>query len=159
MKKMNGIRPESEVYSTDYLLQTNIDVFKFMELVSFKFDEITCYRFLEHVERDRVLYFIYLISSCLEIGGTLDIVVPDYDNLCQRVLDENPGFEDWEAHDILVTTEIVNHPSDPHASLWTTKRLKYFFGIEGRFKTIDIIPYYMFDGRDIYIRYRAERKK
>ena len=142
-----------------FLFKVNMDAFKFMEQVSFKFDEITCYRFLEHVDKDRVLYFIYLMSSCLKVGGTVDIVVPDYNNLCQRVLDEEPGAEGWEAHDILVTTEIVNHPSDPHASIWTGKRLKHFFTLEGRFKTLSLVTYYMFDGRDIYIRYQAERIK
>lgn len=155
----NGDEAIQKLVNSRYMFRANMDAFSFMEQISFQFDEITCYRFLEHVEKDKVLYFLYLISSCLKVGGKLDIVVPDYDNLCQRVLNEEPGTEDWEAHDILVTTEIVNHPSDPHASIWTQKRLRYFLMLEGRFKVSDLIPYYRFDGRDIYLRCQAERIK
>ena len=136
----------------------NESAFTFMERTKIVFDEVVSYRFLEHVEKDKVSYFIYLMSSCLKIGGEVDIIVPDYKLLAQMLLDEVPGENNWEANDIIITTEMVNHPSDPHASIWTKDRLKYFFELEGRFETISNESY-TYDGRDIYLRYKAKRIK
>ena len=47
----------------------------------------------------------------------------------------------------------------PHASIRTPQRLKYFFGLEERFKVVSLDPDYVFDGRDIYIRAKIERIK
>jgi len=135
------------------------DAFKFLERTSIIFDQITAYRFLEHVEKDKILYFIYLMSTALKINGSVDIIVPNYAALASMILSEIPGGANWESHDILLTTELLNFPGDPHASIWTEKRLMYFFELEGRFKTVSIIPDYEFDGRIIYLRYQAKRVK
>ena len=150
--EMNLINLTGDTY------KCNCDAFEFMEKTTISFDQITCYRFLEHADKDRVLYFIYLMSACLKIGGEVAIIVPDYKKLSKMILSEIPGEHNWEAHDILVTTEVVNHSAEPHASVWTQDRLPYFFELEGRFKTTYNEPY-EFDGRDIYIRYQAKRIK
>ena len=150
---------KSSFFGKDCIYRINEDAFSFMETISFKFDEIVCYRFLEHIEKDKVLYFIYLMSTCLEVGGIVDIIVPDYGILASSILSEIPGGTGWEAHDILVTTEMLNFPGDPHASIWTSKRLKYFFELEGRFKVNHIQQNFEFDGRNIYLRMIAERIK
>ena len=147
--------------SQEYHIKT--DAFEFMERGKILFDVIMSYRFLEHVPKDKVLYFIYLMSSCLKYNGEVDIVVPDYQKLASMIINEKVGEKngelEWEAHDILLTTEIVNETSDPHASIWTRDRLKYFFELEGRFKTINIQSDYEYDGRDIYIRYMGKKVK
>lgn len=139
------------------VLMCGEDVFRFMERTSIKFDRITCYRFLEHVKKTDVLYFIYLMSTCLKLGGEIDIIVPNYKTLAKMILDEQPGSKEWEAHDIVLTYELLNDPNNPHASVWTTDRLNYFFTLEGRFTSFKCQDSYLFDGRDIYIRFQALR--
>lgn len=134
------------------------DVFTFMSRTKIIFDKITCYRFLEHVDSDKVLYFIYLMSTCLRLGGDVDIIVPNYKTLAKIILDEVPGEPDWEAKNILTTTEVLNERNDPHTSIWTSDRLKYFFELEGRFYVTSIEPY-NFDGRDIYLRFIGHKIK
>jgi len=137
----------------------NSDVFEFLSKYYYKFDLITIYRFLEHVPFNEVLYFIYLLSTALEVGGYIDIIVPDYRILANMLLEEDVYGKSFEANNILVTTELLNHPEDPHASIWTASRLVYFFELEGRFEIKLIKPNYTFDGRDIYIRAIAQRVK
>jgi len=86
-----------------------------------------------------------------------------YRFLADIILNENitEGMyhADWERHDTLLTYELLNEPSMPHASIWTPQRLKYFFGLEERFKVLELNPDYVFDGRDIYIRAILKRIK
>ncbi len=140
-------------------LKVGFDVFEFMERTTIPFDNILIYRFLEHVTFTNVLYFIYLLSTNITKGGTLDIIVPNYDTLARRILAENPfdKKENFEAVNIINTTELLNEPSCPHSSIWNPKRARYFFELEKRFKVRKIDTEYTFDGRDIYMRFFAER--
>ncbi len=144
----------------DSIYNCKRDAFEFMERTSLVFDEVVCYRFLEHVSFDRIPYFIYLISTVLKVGGTFDCIVPNYLLLAEMIFKEsemNIGGTDWDSHNTLLTTELLNEPGCPHASIWTSSRVKYYMEFEGRFE-IDIIdPSYQFDGRDIYIRFIAKR--
>lgn len=135
------------------------DIFEFMERTVIHFDRVTIYRFLEHVPRDRLLYFIYLISTITRKGAVVDIIVPDYEILAARLLSEEPFSQQFEEEDILLTTELLNEPSCPHASIWTRKRAMKFWELEKRFKVDEekIQLNYAFDGRDIYLRFFAER--
>jgi hypothetical protein len=135
------------------------DIFEFMERTIIHFDAVTIYRFLEHVPRDRVLYFIYLISTITRKGAVVDVIVPDYELLATRLLSEKPFSPKFEEEDILLTTELLNEPSCPHASIWTRQRAVKFWELEKRFKVDeDKIQFnYPFDGRDIYLRFFAER--
>lgn len=130
---------------------------KFLENYYYRFNLITMYRYLEHVPFDNVLYFIYKLSTALELGGYIDVIVPDYKTLARRILSEDPGELGFESHNILVTTELLNTPSDPHASIWTVDRIIHFFRLEGRFEVVKYFKNYKFDGRDIYIRAIIER--
>ena len=145
------------------IVHTNVDAFEFLGNYKYQFDEIACYRFLEHVTKTDVQGFIYLLSTALKVGGTLDIIVPNYETLADIILNENirnsMSHAEWERHDTLLTYELLNEPSMPHASIWTPQRLKYFFGLEERFKIVSLNPDYVFDGRDIYIRASLERIK
>jgi hypothetical protein len=135
----------------------NVDAFQFMERTRIMFDKVCIYRFLEHVSFTQVQYFIYLLSTITNPGAWLDIIVPNYNNLATMILYEDcmdPGFE---ANNILLTTELLNEPSCPHASIWTPSRAKYFMELEGRFRVKDIDERYKFDGRDIYLRFSAVR--
>jgi predicted SAM-dependent methyltransferase len=127
-----------------------------MERTICMFDEVSCYRFLEHVHRDKILYFIYLVSTVLEKGGLFDIIVPDYEMLAHMILHDDPKSTSFTQDNILLTTELLNEPESPHCSIWTPKRLYYFLELEGRFKVKDINKF-DFDGRDIYLRCLAER--
>jgi len=145
----------------DSIFECNCDAFKFMERTSLMFNEIVCYRFLEHVSFDRVPYFIYLMSTVLEVDGILDCIIPNYKTLADMILRESIDYEvggkGWEAYNTLLTTELLNEPGCPHASIWTVDRVKYYMEFEGRFRVDVIDPAYKFDGRDIYIRFIAKR--
>ncbi len=136
------------------------DIFKFMERTKIEFDEIACYRFLEHVHRDQILYFIYLMSTVVKKDGYIDIIVPNYYTLAKMILSEqweNIVSGTFTEHNILLTTELLNEPDSPHCSIWTVGRLYYFLELEKRFKVKTIDAKYSFDGRDIYLRCLAKR--
>lgn len=137
----------------------NRDAFEFMERTSLIFDRVCVYRFLEHIPLDRVLYFIYLLSTVVKKDGLVDIIVPNYMTLADMILNENVNDPDFEAHNILLTTELVNEPGCPHASIWTRDRAGKFFELEGRFGVVEVDENYVFDGRDIYLRFLAKRIK
>jgi len=120
------------------------------------------YRFLEHVSFTQVEYFIYLISTILKPGGIVDVIVPNYTTLAEMILNEEGIFEgdpaiNLTAHNIILTTELLNEPSCPHASIWTPARMTYFWELEKRFKISSQEPVFEFDGRDIYMRSTMER--
>ncbi len=142
---------------TSRILYCNRDVFEFMERTKLIFDRICIYRFLEHVPMDKVLYFIYLLSTVIRKAGSVDIIVPNYALLADMLLKEDVGDGNFEAHNIKLTTEMLNEPSCPHASIWTIDRAKYFFSLEERFIVDNYVSPYKFDGRDIYLRFRLKR--
>jgi predicted SAM-dependent methyltransferase len=133
------------------------DAFEFMERTQITFDRVVMYRFLEHIPFTKLLYFIYLVSTITNKNGLVDVIVPNYKILAKMILDEVPGNKDFEANNILTTTELLNEPGDPHASVWTPDRAKYFWELEGRFKVNRVIDRFNFDGRDIYMRFMVER--
>lgn len=136
------------------------DIFDFMEKTTIMFDQIVIYRFLEHVSFTQVNYFIYLISTVLKPEGVVDVIVPNYEILAKMIIAEDIKLSrNFEAANILLTTELLNEPSCPHASIWTPQRAKYFWELEGRFaiQKHEIFPTFQFDGRDIYMRFFARR--
>lgn len=134
------------------------DVYEFMQRTNIVFDKVYIYRFLEHVPLDKVLYFIYLVSTITQPGGEVDIIVPNYRVLAEKLLNEdNIGSPEFENHNIILTTEMLNEPSCPHASIWTPARAFYFWELEGRFKVTLHETRFKFDGRDIYFRFTARR--
>lgn len=135
-----------------------VDAYEFMERTSLIFNHVSIYRFLEHVPFTKVPYFIYLVSTVIKKGEIVDVIVPNYETLAKMIIqDDFPGDKDFEAHNILLTTELLNEQSCPHTSIWTPNRMKYFWELEDRFKLIEINNNYDFDGRDIYIRAIMER--
>ncbi len=163
----NNITPdEIEKQHADWLITTrrkfhcNEDAFAFMERTSVRFDRVCIYRFLEHIPFDKVLYFIYLVSTVTRPGGEVDVIVPNYRVLAEKLFNEdNIGSPDFEKHNILLTTELLNEPSCPHASIWTPARADYFWQLEGRFKVGLQQTRFKFDGRDIYFRFTAKRSE
>lgn len=140
----------------------NMDVFTFMERTRLDFDRVAIYRFLEHVSFTQVGYFIYLVSTVLRKGGIVDVIVPNYRILAEMIICEENMFDNCsakevEARNVLLTTELLNEPSCPHASIWTDERMKYFWELEGRFKVLRQDRAFKFDGRDIYLRAILER--
>lgn len=144
-------------------LEFNIreDAFTFMERTSMFFDRVTIYRFLEHVSMDRVLYFIYLLSTVTKKGSEIDVIVPNYETLGHMLISEEANITsqliNFEEENILLTTELLNEPSCPHASIWTKWRAHHFFQLEKRFLVTGYDESFRFDGRDIYLRFIAER--
>ena len=136
------------------------DAFEFMERTTMVFDRVTMYRFLEHISFDRILYYIYLVSTVIKPGGLVDVIVPNYKILAQMIQDEDPYNKDFEANNVLLTTELLNEPGCPHASIWTPIRAFYFWQLEKRFDIYqqDMFEQFIFDGRDIYMRFLATRK-
>lgn len=135
----------------------NMDVIEFMERTCLTFDHVVIYRFLEHVSFTEVEYFIYLVSTVLKKGGMVDVIVPNYTQLAEMILNEKLYVPSFESHNIVLTTELLNEPSCPHASIWTTERMKYFWELENRFRHKLSYPAFEFDGRDIYLRSFLER--
>jgi predicted SAM-dependent methyltransferase len=148
---------EANFYKEKGQYYLNHEIFNFLENTILKFDVITIYRFLEHVSFTQVLYFIYLVSRIVNRGGIIDVIVPDYHELAKMILNERTEYDGFEAHNILLTTELLNEPSNPHASIWTKARLKYFWELEFRFKELVTFQNFDFDGRDIYLRAQFER--
>jgi len=149
---------KGEVPASTYEVNCGEDVFTFLERCTIKFSRITIYRFLEHVDMRDVLYFIYLLSTSIEPDGKVDIIVPDYSILAKRILEEDVDRKDFEAENIVTTTELLNEKSCPHASIWTKTRARKFFELEKRFKIDqEFGSGYKFDGRDIYLRFIAKR--
>lgn len=141
----------------DRTFYCNEDAFEFMERTKLQFDKVHIYRFLEHVSFVQLEYFIYLLSTITKLNGDITVIVPNYTILAEMILNDNPYHQKFAAQNITLTTELLNEPSDPHASIWTVDRAKYFFELENRFKVIDINPVYTFDGRDIYMKFIAKR--
>jgi len=137
----------------------NMDVFEFMERTRILFDRVVIYRFLEHVTFTQVEYFMYLVSTVLKKGGMVDVIVPNYNQLAEMILNDHNkiGSAEFTPHNIVLTTELLNEPSCPHASIWTPDRMKYFWELECRFKHKVSWPAFKFDGRDIYLRSLIER--
>ena len=127
------------------------DAWKFLERTFLKFDYIAVYRFLEHVSYTNVSYFIYLLYRVSNVDAIIDIVVPNYEKLAKMILEEDIGSLDFEKYNILLTTELLNEPFSPHASVWTKARLIKFFKLENYFSTLEIEDFCM-DQRNIYIR-------
>jgi hypothetical protein len=138
-------------------LYCNCDAFEFMEKFRPQFDRICAYRFLEHISFTQVLYFIYLVSTCVKNGGLVDIIVPNYETLSKMLLNESTRSPSFESENILLTTELLNEPSCPHASIWTPERAEYFWQLEKRFVVYDMLPEFEFDGRNIYMRFIMKR--
>lgn len=149
----NSSRTKRETYECF----CNEDAYEFMERTRVIFDIVCIYRFLEHVPFDRLLYFIYLLSGITREGSVIDIIVPNYEILAKMLLEEDVYSPNFEANNILLTTEIVNEPGCPHASLWTPSRAVKFFELENRFQVNKMVSPYEFDGRDIYMRFQAKR--
>jgi hypothetical protein len=147
--------PQSE--SSSKIININADVFEFLERTVMTFDRVTIYRFLEHVSFTQVLYFIYLVSTVTTSGSVVDIIVPNYTTLANMILKEDVYNKSFEAQNILLTTELLNEPSCPHASIWTPERANYFWELEERFVVEEIESNFNFDGRDIYLRFKARR--
>jgi len=139
-------------------LYCNNDIFNFMERTILTFEQVVIYRFLEHVSFTQLNYFIYLISTITKKGSIVDIIVPNYEILAKMILNEKINKR-FEASNILLTTELLNEPSCPHASIWTPQRAKYFWELEGRFSVSEkeIYPKFSYDGRNIYMRFIASR--
>lgn len=146
----------------------NEDIFSFMENTILKFDYICIYRFLEHVPFTKVPYFLYLVSTIIEpTNGVVDIIVPNYETLAQRILDDQTNmegnnygnFDNFEGYNIELTTELLNEPSCPHASIWTPYRAKYFLEIENLFNFDErtMANNFSFDGRSLYLRFFARK--
>jgi len=135
------------------------DVFEFMERTTMIFDRVSMYRFLEHIPFDRVAYFIYLVSTVTKSGGLVDVIVPNYKVLAEMIQNEYPYDKEFEASNILLTTELLNEPGCPHASIWTPIRAFYYWQLEKRFEIhqTNMFENFNFDGRDIYMRFLATR--
>jgi len=162
----NGFEEDHEEWklapqlSKPLITYVNMDAYEFLEKYRVKFDRITIYRFMEHIPLDRLLYFIYLLSTAVEIGGYIDVIVPNIEILAKKILTEKDiDVGAFPAHDILVTTEVVNESSSPHLSLWSPLRATYYFELEGRFVVENIVTPFEFDGIGIYMRFHARRIK
>jgi len=135
----------------------NSDIFEFLEKTILKFNIITVYRFLEHVSKSNIQYFLYLLATSLKLNGEIDIIVPDSHKLAKMLIDEDINDPSWYSLDLLLTYELLADQPSPHLSLWSEDRLKYFIEAENYFKIISIEKDFNFDGRDIYLRAKARR--
>lgn len=159
-KKHRSFDLDSKIYNNlgSVILYSNLDIFEFLNKYKVRFNYIIMHRFLEHVSRSNLQYFLYLLSTVVNSGGIVDIIVPDNHILSRRLLVEEPNSKDWDVEDTILTTEIVNEPNMPHASIWTVPRAYKYIELEGRFKIYKTETPYIFDGRNIYMRVLAIRE-
>lgn len=152
-----------QIKENNTIVKVNNEAMDFLGTYCYQFDHIACYRYLEHVTKPEIQSFLYLISTALKVGGTLDIIVPNYEILADMIINETINEDtkhaEWERHDTLLTYELLNEPSMPHASIWTPQRINYFFELEERFKVINIVECFKFDGRSCYLRAKILRVK
>jgi len=158
IEEMYG-RWKSGDYEEKFVVFHAGDVFKFLETCRIRFDKIVLYRFLEHIRFTDVLYLIYLLSASLKEEGMVEVIVPDYKLLADMLLKEKTSNKNFEKNNIILTTELLNDPGSPHASIWTTDRAKYYFEYEKRFKVGYCSTPYSFDGRNIYLYFLAKKEK
>lgn len=158
LSDLNGdyINGDRKLFRSRYI---NHDVEDFLDKSLITFDRIAIYRFLEHVPKSKVIYFIYLLSTCVRVNGYIDVIVPDAKILAKKIIDEDVNSPSWESDDLLITYELLADQPSPHLSLWTRDRLIKLFEREGNFKTVSVDENFKFDGRDIYLRYIAKREK
>jgi len=161
----HGLSPEeveeivfSQEETKGKIIYCNFDIFEFMERTKILFDRVAIYRFLEHVRYNEVSYFLYLVGKVMKRDAIVDVIVPDYKDLAEMILDDDPFSPSFEKDNIYLTTELLAQPDDPHASIWTVDRLHYFFEIENIFEPISCEEKFFLDSRDIYIRFLAKRK-
>lgn len=127
------------------------DIIEFLERTIIKFDLILIHRFFEHINRDKLLYFIYLLSTVTNKDSIIDIISPNYKILSNMILYEDTVNDpDFDKKDIIISTELFNESHDSHQNITTPERIKRLFEYEGRFELIDFKTPYRFDERDIY---------
>jgi len=149
---LNQIEKMSGTGSSIKHYRYNSDVYTFLEKMYYHVDGVFMYRFLEHVPMRDIIHFIYLVSTVLKKDGFVDIIVPDYEKLATMLLKEDIDMKDFEKHNILLTTEMLNDVGDPHLSIWTKNRLKYYWEYEERFYIEKITKGFHYDGRNVYLR-------
>jgi len=135
----------------------NYNIFEFMERTRIKFNIIFIHRLLEHIIREKLLYFIYLLSTITTKGSIIDIISPDYKILAEMIINENVNDPGFDKKDIILSTELFNEPSDPHNNITTSERVKRIFEYEKRFKVLKDISKKEFDGRNIYFQSIIQR--
>lgn len=133
------------------------DVFKFLETYPKKFDFITIYRLFEHIPYRDIIYFIYLLSGVIKDNGILDIIVPNYNLLAERLLRLDIDDKDFDSKYLLLNMELVAEPDSPHCVVVNPRIMKKFVELEGYFKTSFQIANFTFENRDIYCRNIFER--
>ena len=87
------------------------------------------------------------------------MIVPDYFILSEMLMKERMDDPEFEKHNIILSTEILNEPGAPHASIWTAPRASKFFQLEERFEVRNSRTAFEYDGRNIYLRFSAVRIK
>lgn len=134
------------------ILNCKWEIFSFLERTVLNFDVIFIYRFFEHINRDKLLYFIYLLSTVTKKDAIIDLISPNYQILAHMLLNEKTDDPDFDKKDIILSTELFNEVNDPHLNITTPQRIKRLFEYEGRFEIINYKDPYEFDGRNIYFR-------
>jgi len=136
------------------------DIPTFLDTYLEQFQNITIYRYLEHIPWTKLGYFIYQVSQLVEQSGIVDIIVPNFVTLGERLKSLEEDLESGECLDsqwlenelIILNSEFVNEPFDPHQCMTSPQILHRAFTTEGRFKLVKSWPQFNYDGRDIYMR-------
>lgn len=141
----------------DCMIDVKYDIFEFLKTYKYKFNGAMIYRYYEHIPRDQILFFIYLLSTVIETNGVIDLISPDFKLLSQMILDEDVNDPEFDKNDIILSTEIFNEVYDPHQNITTPDRIKKSFEYEGRFEVLESSQI-IYDGRSIYFRSLIRRK-
>jgi hypothetical protein len=153
-------------YPQNRIFYIKSDCNEFMERTYISYDMVILYRYLEHVPFTEIEYFIYLISRSIKMGGYVDVIVPNYKILANMIINDDDAYlsnyinglnKTFHNYNIELTTELLNEKYDPHLSIWTPKRIKYFWELEKRFELIDIQEEYLYDQRNVYLRALLKR--
>ncbi len=94
---------------------------------------------VEHIPVDKLHDMFWSWNLCLEIGGKLQIVVPDFDLLIDYYQNNKHDYETFR----IMVYELMGEPNDPanreltpHTAVWNIKWLRMFLKSEG-FEIVD----------------------
>jgi len=136
------------------------DIFEFVDLFPFKFDQVYAERIFEHMdytagEIGRLLEGLNVLTNK---DATLEIVVPNAIKLSKMLLEYENTDDKVFTHisalnaKLIINTEFCNVRQDSHLSVWTPKLAHEYIESEGTWKIDKIDTDVTFAGRDIYMR-------
>ena len=158
---------ENMVLGGNYTIPNHItlephEISSFLEnYVGVPFDIVKVYRVFEHVHYDQISYYLYLIYKVMKPGGTIEIIVPNFLQVFEKLQHFENNFHSLTPSEfnntmIMLHTEIFNEINDPHQSIWTPALAEYYLTLEGYYEVKNLQENVILDNRDWYFKVTAK---